>query len=91
MWGTFAGTLGLMNVRDVLVNAALWVRQSSPSFTRLRQNFDVRGNFDDGAQNDYTHREKDRERERERERDGPRGPTSSLLLAAAAAAAAAAS
>ena len=35
MWGTFAGTL--VNVREVLVNVALWVRQSSPNFARLRQ------------------------------------------------------
>ena len=35
MWGTLAGTL--VNVREVLVNMALWVRQSSPNFARLRQ------------------------------------------------------
>ena len=26
-----------MNVREVLVNTAVWVRQSSPNFARLRQ------------------------------------------------------
>ena len=35
MWGTFTGTL--VNVRKVLVNMVLKVRQSSPNFARLRQ------------------------------------------------------
>ena len=35
IWGTFAGTL--VNVREVLVNMVLWVRQSSPKFAMLCQ------------------------------------------------------
>ena len=34
MWETFAGTL--VNVREVLVNMTLWVRQSSPNFANVR-------------------------------------------------------
>ena len=33
--GTFAATL--VNVREVLVNMAMWVRQSLPTFARLQQ------------------------------------------------------
>ena len=35
LWGTCAGTL--VNVGEVLVNMALWVRQSSPELAKLRQ------------------------------------------------------
>ena len=34
-WGTFGGTV--VNVREVVMNMVLWVRQSSPNFARLRQ------------------------------------------------------
>ena len=38
MWETFAGTL--VNVGEALVNVALWVRQSSPEFAKLRRSSD---------------------------------------------------
>ena len=35
LWWTFAGTL--VNVRELILNMMLWVRQSSPNFAMLRQ------------------------------------------------------